>query len=76
MTTNVRALVCCLLFALAMCSVAMAQAGDKVERMPVANPDLPIAGAVVVPAGYDTVYVSGHLPSSPWCKSGFVGKNV
>jgi enamine deaminase RidA (YjgF/YER057c/UK114 family) len=27
-----------------------------------ANPDLPIAGAVVVPAGYDTVYVSGHIP--------------
>jgi enamine deaminase RidA (YjgF/YER057c/UK114 family) len=27
-----------------------------------ANPDLPIAGAVVVPAGYDTIYVSGHIP--------------
>ena len=62
MTTNVRALVCCSLLALAMCGIAMAQSGEKVERLPMANPDLPIAGAVVVPAGYDTVYVSGHIP--------------
>ena len=41
---------------------AMGQSGDKVERVPMANPDLPIAAAVVVPAGYDTVYVSGHIP--------------
>ena len=62
MTTNVRALVCCSLLALAMCGIAMAQSGEKVERLPMANPDLPIAGGVVVPAGYDTVYVSGHIP--------------
>ena len=62
MTTNLRALVCGAVLALAMCGMAVAQSGDKVERLPMANPDLPIAGAVVVPAGYDTVYVSGHIP--------------
>ena len=41
---------------------ALGQSGDKVERIPMANPDLPIAAAVVVPDGYDTVYVSGHIP--------------
>jgi enamine deaminase RidA (YjgF/YER057c/UK114 family) len=40
---------------------AVAQSGDKVERLPMANPDIPIASAVVVPAGYDTIYVSGHI---------------
>ena len=25
------------------------------------NPDIPIAAAVVVPEGYDTIYVSGHI---------------
>ena len=62
MTTNLRAFLCSAVLALAMCGLAVAQAADKVERMPMANPDLPIAGAVVVPAGYDTVYVSGHIP--------------
>src|SRR3974390_2429248 len=62
MTTNVRALVCCSLLALAMSGIARAESGEKVERLPMANPDLPIAGGVVVPAGYDTVYVSGHIP--------------
>lgn len=47
---------------LGIATVALAQAGDKVERVPMANPDLPIAGAVVVPDGYDTIYVSGHIP--------------
>jgi len=41
--------------------LAGAQASDKVERVPMANPALPIAGAVSVPAGYDTIYVSGHI---------------
>ena len=41
---------------------ASAQSADKVERVPMANPDIPIAAAVVVPAGYDTIYVSGHVP--------------
>ncbi len=42
--------------------LAQTQANDGVEHVPMANPDLPIAGAVVVPPGYDTVYVSGHIP--------------
>jgi enamine deaminase RidA (YjgF/YER057c/UK114 family) len=39
----------------------LAQSSDSVERIPLGNPDIPIAGAVVVPAGYDTIYVSGHI---------------
>ena len=62
MKSKVRVLVGCAVLGMATCGVALAQAGDKVERVPMANPDLPIAGAVVVPAGYDTVYVSGHIP--------------
>jgi len=62
MTTDVRALVCYAALALATCGMALGQAGDKVERIPMANPDLPIAGAVVVPDGYDTIYVSGNIP--------------
>lgn len=62
MKTNLRAFVYGTILALAVCTLALGQAGDKLERMPMANPDLPIAGAVVVPAGYDTVYVSGHIP--------------
>lgn len=38
------------------------QASEKVERIPLSNPDVPISAAVVVPTGYDTVYVSGHIP--------------
>ncbi len=41
--------------------LSQAQSGDKVEHVPMANPDLPIAAAVAVPAGYDTIYVSGHI---------------
>jgi enamine deaminase RidA (YjgF/YER057c/UK114 family) len=49
--------------ALVMTSIgAAAQSGDKIDRVPMGNPDLPIAAAVVVPAGYDTIYVSGHIP--------------
>lgn len=62
MTSKVRVFVCCAALALATYSTALGQGNDKVERMPMANPDLPIAGAVVVPAGYDTIYVSGHIP--------------
>jgi enamine deaminase RidA (YjgF/YER057c/UK114 family) len=43
-------------------TLALAQSTDKIERVPMDNPQLPIAAAVVVPAGYDTIYVSGHLP--------------
>lgn len=44
------------------CGLAQAQSVDKVEHIPLPNPDIPIAAAVVVPAGYDTIYVSGQLP--------------
>ncbi len=47
---------------LGIATVALAQAGDKVERIPLANPNFPISEAVVVPAGYDTIYVGGHIP--------------
>ncbi len=46
------------------CTVLLAQvpASEKVERVPPANSDFPISAAVIVPAGYDTIYVSGHIP--------------
>lgn len=43
-------------------TAALGQSGDKVERIPVANSDFPISAAVVVPSGYDTIYVSGNIP--------------
>ena len=48
-------LVCMVLVALPL-GLAQAQSGDKVEHIPLPNPDIPIAAAVVVPAGYDTIY--------------------
>jgi enamine deaminase RidA (YjgF/YER057c/UK114 family) len=64
MRGNYRHLICSAIVSVALCgfaTAALAQSSDKVERVPMANPDLPIAGAVVVPAGYDTIYVSGHI---------------
>ena len=49
------------LFLLGSNLTSLAQSSDKIERVPMGNPDIPIAAAVVVPAGYDTVYISGHL---------------
>jgi hypothetical protein len=37
------------------------QSADKVERIPIPNSDFPISAAVVVPAGYDRIYVSGNI---------------
>ena len=34
----------------------------EVVRLPLVNSDFPISAAVVIPAGYDTVFVSGALP--------------
>jgi enamine deaminase RidA (YjgF/YER057c/UK114 family) len=62
MTTKVRAVVGFVVPLMMSCVTAAAQSDDKVERVPMANPDIPISAAVVVPAGYDTVYVSGHIP--------------
>ena len=39
-----------------------AQADDGVSRLPLGNPNFPIAAAVTVPAGYATSYLSGNLP--------------
>jgi enamine deaminase RidA (YjgF/YER057c/UK114 family) len=57
-------------FAIAITSIAAgaaapAAAGDDVVRtaLPDGNP-FPISAAVTVPAGFDTVYVSGALPSA------------
>ena len=33
-----------------------------VERIPIPNSDFPISQGVWVPAGYDTLYVSGNIP--------------
>jgi len=61
MNTKLRTACLVTLMVLA-CLAAEAQSADKVERVPLGNPDVPIAAAVVVPAGYDTIYVSGQIP--------------
>jgi enamine deaminase RidA (YjgF/YER057c/UK114 family) len=56
-----------IIFVLGLSAIAVsvaAQSPDKVEHIPLPNPDIPIAAAVVVPAGYDTIYVSGQLPKA------------
>ena len=65
MAGNLRQVACFATATMLLCcaaATALGQSGDKVERIPIPNPDLPIAGAVVVPAGNDTIYVSGHIP--------------
>lgn len=63
-----------LAFLLGAATVLLAQSGNKVERVPLGDPDFPIAGAVVVPPGYDTIYVSGAIPkvSDPKAPKGSV----
>jgi len=41
-------------------TIALAQSG--VQRIPIPNSNFPISAAVVVPPGYDTIYVSGNIP--------------
>jgi enamine deaminase RidA (YjgF/YER057c/UK114 family) len=43
-------------------TLTIAQSSDKVQRVPYTSADIPISGAVVVPPGHDTIYVSGTLP--------------
>jgi len=47
-------------------TLALAQSGDGVKRVPLPPPnqDFPISGAVVVPPGYETIYVSGTVPQA------------
>ncbi len=40
---------------------ALAQSSDQVDRIPLQGSDFPISAAVVVPPGYDTIYVSGNI---------------
>ena len=64
MTRLIRAVAFCVVTLAVFCgavSTCFGQASDKVDRVPMANPDIPISAAVVVPAGYDTIYVSGNL---------------
>jgi len=44
-------------------TLAVAQSGDKVQRIAIPNSDFPISAAVVVPPNYDTIYVSGNVPA-------------
>ncbi len=45
-------------------AIALAQSSDKVTRIPLPPPnqDFPISGTVIVPPGYETIYVSGTVP--------------
>jgi enamine deaminase RidA (YjgF/YER057c/UK114 family) len=43
-------------------AISTAQTADRIERVPFANPEFPISSAVVVPPGYDTIYLSGSIP--------------
>lgn len=63
MTRILQAAALCATLAMVLCPgiAALGQTGEKVERVPMPNPDIPIAAAVVVPEGYDTIYVSGHI---------------
>ena len=61
MSTVLRAFVLSATISAMLSIAAFGQSGDKVERVPLSNPDIPISAAVVVPAGYDTIYVSGNV---------------
>lgn len=53
----------CLIAGLILCATAATgQSSDKVERVAIPDSDFPISAAVVVPSGYDTIYISGHVP--------------
>jgi len=45
-------------------TLAFAQSSDRVQRIPLPNSDFPISGAVIVPPGYETIYVSGMVPKA------------
>jgi enamine deaminase RidA (YjgF/YER057c/UK114 family) len=48
---------------LSVAAFTSAYAADSVVRTPLLGSDFPISAAVTVPAGFDTVFVSGALPS-------------
>lgn len=43
-------------------ALALHSQSTGVERIPIPNSDFPISQGVWVPAGYDTLYVSGNIP--------------
>jgi len=47
-------------------TLAFAQSSDGVKRVPLPPPhqNFPISGAVIVPSGYETIYVSGMVPKA------------
>jgi enamine deaminase RidA (YjgF/YER057c/UK114 family) len=67
MTTKTRvrtaiavAAVCCLMGALF--AVKAQTSASKIQRIPIPNSDFPISLGVWVPAGSDTLYLSGNVP--------------
>ena len=55
-----------LLSSFATATLAFAQSGDKVtaDSASASQPDFPISAAVIVPPGYETIYVSGTVPQA------------
>jgi enamine deaminase RidA (YjgF/YER057c/UK114 family) len=52
---------CCLMVALSIVKAQTPSAG-KIQRIPIPNSDFPISLGVWVPAGSDTLYLSGNVP--------------
>jgi enamine deaminase RidA (YjgF/YER057c/UK114 family) len=48
---------------LSLAACAAVHAAEAVVRTPLIGSDFPISAAVTIPAGFDTVFVSGALPS-------------
>ena len=66
MTAKTRVLasiaaVCCLLAAFGLVK-AQTPSASKIQRIPIPNSDFPISLGVWVPAGSDTLYLSGNVP--------------
>jgi enamine deaminase RidA (YjgF/YER057c/UK114 family) len=55
------AAVCCLIVALGIVK-AQTPSVSKIQRIPIPNSDFPISLGVWVPAGSDTLYLSGNVP--------------
>jgi enamine deaminase RidA (YjgF/YER057c/UK114 family) len=66
MTTKIQvrvtlAVVCCMAFGFYVVS-AQTPSTSKIQRIPIPNSDFPISLGVWVPAGSDTLYLSGNVP--------------
>jgi enamine deaminase RidA (YjgF/YER057c/UK114 family) len=59
----VRSLLAGIVLVLVLCPVrAQAPSSSKIQRLPIPNSDFPISLGVWVPAGSDTLYLSGTVP--------------